>query len=68
MTKATDTHSEYVILSFPHQQWLHERAFFNVCSSLPVLLLVTVWTKRFQKLLSIKMYITELFDVDENGF
>ena len=24
--KATDTHSEYVIIVFPHQQWLHERA------------------------------------------
>jgi hypothetical protein len=27
ITKATDTHSEYVILfAFPRQQWLHERA------------------------------------------
>jgi hypothetical protein len=27
ITKATDTHSEYVILiTFPRQQWLHERA------------------------------------------
>jgi hypothetical protein len=27
ITKATDTHSEYVILiSFPRQQWLRERA------------------------------------------
>jgi hypothetical protein len=27
ITKATDTHSEYVILiAFPPQQWLHERA------------------------------------------
>jgi len=27
VTRATDTHSEYVILiAFPLQQWLHERA------------------------------------------
>ena len=27
ITKATNTHSEYVILiAFPQQQWLHERA------------------------------------------
>ena len=27
ITKATDTHSEYVILTaFPRQQWLYERA------------------------------------------
>jgi len=27
ITKATDTHTEYVILTaFPRQQWLHERA------------------------------------------
>jgi hypothetical protein len=27
ITKATDTHSEYVILiAFPRQQWLHEHA------------------------------------------
>jgi len=27
ITKATNTHSEYVILlAFPPQQWLHERA------------------------------------------
>jgi hypothetical protein len=27
ITKATDTHSEYVTLTaFPRQQWLHERA------------------------------------------
>jgi hypothetical protein len=27
LTKATDTYSEYVILiAFPQQQWLHERA------------------------------------------
>jgi hypothetical protein len=27
ITKATDTHSEYVIfIAFPRQQWLHERA------------------------------------------
>jgi hypothetical protein len=29
VTKATDTHSEYVILiAFPRQQWLRERASF----------------------------------------
>jgi hypothetical protein len=28
ITKATDTHSEYLILiAFPRQQWLHGRAF-----------------------------------------
>jgi hypothetical protein len=28
MTKATNTHSEYVIfIAFPQQQWLRERAF-----------------------------------------
>jgi hypothetical protein len=27
ITKATDTHSEYIILiAFPRQQWLHKRA------------------------------------------
>jgi len=25
ITTATDTHSEHVIVVFPHQQWLHER-------------------------------------------
>jgi hypothetical protein len=42
MTKATDTHSEYVILiAFPRHQWLHEVARFIVTSythKLPVLL------------------------------
>jgi hypothetical protein len=29
ITKATDTHSEYVtLIAFPLQQWLRERAFF----------------------------------------
>jgi hypothetical protein len=38
-TKATNTHSEYVILiAFPLQQWLHERASMLGCSTLPVLL------------------------------
>ena len=30
--KAIDTHSEYVILiDFPRQQWLHERASVLIC-------------------------------------
>jgi len=29
MTKATNTHSEYIKrIAFPRQQWLHERASF----------------------------------------
>jgi len=37
--KATDTHSEYVILIvLPLQQWLHERASILRYSTLPVLL------------------------------
>ena len=39
--KATNTHSEYIILIvFPQQQWLHERASMLPCYTLPVLLLV----------------------------
>ena len=26
ISKATDTHSEYVLITFPLQQWLYERA------------------------------------------
>jgi hypothetical protein len=38
ITKATNTHSEYVILiAFPLQQWLDERASIYVTRSLPVL-------------------------------
>ena len=42
MTKATNTHSEYVILiAFPLQQWLHERASmlrytYIACLALPI--------------------------------
>jgi hypothetical protein len=37
ITKATDTHSEYVILiAFPRQQWLRERATMLRYSTLPV--------------------------------
>jgi Mg2+/citrate symporter len=40
MTKATDTHSEYVILiSFPRQQWLRERAWI-LCYAYIVVLYV----------------------------
>jgi hypothetical protein len=39
ITKATDTHSQYVILiAFPQQQWLLERASSYVIRILPVLL------------------------------
>jgi hypothetical protein len=43
VTKATDIHSEYVILiAFPYQEWLHERApvlryAYNVCLVLIVI-------------------------------
>jgi len=38
ITKATNTHSEYVILiAFPLQQWLLERASIYVIRALPVL-------------------------------
>jgi len=38
ITKATDTHSKYVILTaFPWQQRLHERAQWYVTCTLPVL-------------------------------
>jgi hypothetical protein len=42
-TKATDTHSEYaILLGFPRQHWLRERAsMLTFISSLPVLLPVT---------------------------
>jgi hypothetical protein len=41
ITKATDTHAEYVILiAFPRQQWLRERA--SVLHILPVLLISRV--------------------------
>ena len=37
ITEATNTHSEYVILTaFPLQQWLHERASTCVVLTLPV--------------------------------
>jgi len=39
ITQATNTHSEYVILTaFPGPQWLHERATCYVIRTLPVLL------------------------------
>jgi len=39
MTKATNAHSQYVILIvFPLQQWFHERASLLRYSTLPVLL------------------------------
>jgi hypothetical protein len=38
ITKATNTHSEYVTLTaFPLQQWLRERASMLLYSTLPVL-------------------------------
>jgi len=37
--KATNPYSEYVILLFPLQQWLHERAPMLHHSTLPVLLM-----------------------------
>jgi hypothetical protein len=38
--KATNTHSKYVILiTFPLQQWLHERAKCYLVGTLPVLLI-----------------------------
>jgi hypothetical protein len=41
--KATDPHSEYVILiAFPLQQWLHERASMLRYNTLPVLLICYV--------------------------
>jgi hypothetical protein len=40
ITKATDTHSEYVIIiTFPRQKWLRERASMLRYSTLPVFLL-----------------------------
>jgi hypothetical protein len=33
ITKAIDTHSEYVIVVFPRHQWLHERAPMLRCTS-----------------------------------
>ena len=39
MTKATNTHSEYVtLIAFPLQQWLHERNSVLRYSTLPILL------------------------------
>jgi hypothetical protein len=41
ITKATDTHSEYVILMvFPLQQWLHESALMLLCTY-PACLIIT---------------------------
>ena len=45
ITKATNTHSEYVtLIAFPLQQWLHERSLmlrylYNVCRVITVCLL-----------------------------
>ena len=40
ITKATNTHSEYVILiTFPQQQWLRDRPSIFVVPTLPVLFL-----------------------------
>jgi hypothetical protein len=36
--KATNTHSEYVIIYFPWKKWLHERDSGQVACLLPVLL------------------------------
>jgi hypothetical protein len=39
--KATDTHSEYVIVvAFPQQQWLHERVSQLGCTYIAVLVIV----------------------------
>jgi len=41
ITKATNTHSEYVILiAFPLQQWLHERDLMLRYGKFPLLLTV----------------------------
>jgi len=38
ITKATDTHSDYlIVIAFPRQQWLRERASLLRYSTLPVL-------------------------------
>ena len=38
MRKATNTHSEYVMLiAFPLKQWLHERVSMSCYNTLPVL-------------------------------
>jgi hypothetical protein len=43
ITKATNTHLEYVIfIAFPWQQWLRERASMLRYSTLPVLLQIYV--------------------------
>jgi hypothetical protein len=51
ITKATDTHSDYVILTaFPRQQWLRERAsilHYTCITSLIVLDILAVFTNHF---------------------
>jgi len=51
VTKATNTRSEYVIIiAFPLQQWLHERASIYVICTLPVMLIVTTTEYSFEKM------------------
>jgi len=43
ITKTIDTHSEYVILiDFPRQQWLHERAKVLICTYIACVFLGTI--------------------------
>ena len=48
VTKATDTHSQYVIfIAFPRQQWLRELSSVSTfVLTLPVFLMLKIWTER----------------------
>jgi hypothetical protein len=60
ITKATYTHSEYIIvIAFPRQQWLRERASMLRHTTLPVLLISAlvggIFVRRSHLLLGIPM-------------
>ena len=46
VTKARETHSEYVTLTaLPRQQWLRERVSMLQCTYIPVFLVIRIWTR-----------------------
>jgi len=58
ITKATNTHSEYVILiAFPPQQWLHERA--SMLHYTHIACFVKIWQERISILTDLTLYVTE---------
>jgi hypothetical protein len=61
ITKATNTHSKYVMfIAFPLQQWWHERASVLRCSTLAVLLLAVLLLAVLLLAVSVRISIHQL--------